>query len=111
MSIDYFLHSKKIYKHIEYHLKDIISLYDEFIELTENEEITNNYNKDEDVRFLKQTKCEYNEKIRQIHFFKDYLNKKIIDMCNHNFVKDSIDISPDKSQNIEYCTRCEYTKQ
>ena len=32
-------------------------------------------------------------------------------MCEHNFVKDSIDISPDESQEIEYCTFCEYTKK
>ena len=111
MSIDFFLHSKKIYKQIEFNLKDIVHLYEEFIELTESEEITCAYNKDEDIHFLKNVKNDYNERIKQIKFFKDYVNRKIIGMCEHNFVKDSIDISPDESQEIEYCTFCEYTKK
>jgi predicted DNA-binding protein (UPF0278 family) len=110
MSIDYFLHSKNIYKNIEFHLKDISSLYEEFIELTEREEITFKYHKEDDINFLKKTKEEYEEKIKQIHFFKDYVNKRIVEICNHEFVNDLIDISPDKSKQIEYCTHCEYTK-
>jgi hypothetical protein len=37
-------------------------------------------------------------------------NRKIICNCSHNFIKDSIDISSELSQEIEYCDICEYTK-
>ena len=30
--------------------------------------------------------------------------------CNHNFIKDLIDIDPDKSREIEYCLNCRFTK-
>ena len=29
--------------------------------------------------------------------------------CKHNFIDDYIDIEPEKSQKITYCTLCEYT--
>jgi hypothetical protein len=109
MSVDFFLQSKKIYKHIEHNLREIVELYKEFIELTENEEGDAPYSKDNDILFLKKKICEYEEKISEIHNFKDYINTKIVSLCNHNIVEDSIDISPDLSQEIKYCTHCEYT--
>ena len=36
---------------------------------------------------------------------KDNCNK-----CNHQFIKDLIDINPDFSKEITYCTLCGYTK-
>jgi hypothetical protein len=29
--------------------------------------------------------------------------------CEHNFITDCDDISPDKDRNIKYCTKCEIT--
>ena len=110
MSVDYFLQSKHIYKQIECHLKEIIEIYNEFIELTETQESIVKYNKDDDIKFLLKTKEEYIEKIKQIGCFKEFVNQKIIDKCDHNFVKDTIDVSPDLSKQIEYCSNCEYTK-
>ena len=46
MSVDYYLQSKKVYKNISYHLKEIIDIYSEFIELTKAEENKYNYNKE-----------------------------------------------------------------
>ena len=110
MSIDYFLQSKHIYKQIEYNLKEIIELYKEFIELTESQENIVKYSKEQDIQFLIKTKEEYNEKVKNIGFFKDFIKQKMMDCCQHNFVKDEIDISPEKSQQIEYCSICDFTK-
>ena len=42
---------------------------------------------------------------------KKICDNKIIHLCNHDFEKDSIDITPpDKSENIMYCKICGYTK-
>jgi hypothetical protein len=37
----------------------------------------------------------------------DLLNKKILECCPHNFIEDYIDISPEVSQKITYCSICE----
>ena len=109
MSVDFFLQSKKIYKHVEQNLREIVELYKEFVELTVNEEGDVLCSKENDILFLKKKICEYEEKINEIHHFKNYINTKIVSLCNHNIVNDSIDISPDLSQEIKYCTHCEYT--
>ena len=44
-----------------------------------------------------------------IQLLKSVCNKKIEQLCKHEFVEDAIDINPDKSQNIRYCSICEYT--
>jgi hypothetical protein len=31
-------------------------------------------------------------------------------ICNHEFIKDDIDLTPDRSQRIVYCTKCFITK-
>ena len=111
MSIDYYLQSKRVYKNISYHLKEIVELYNEFIELTKDEENLYNYNKEADITNLEKLKTTYQDKLKELSFFKDYVNNKITDLCNHEFTEDSIDITPDTSQNITYCNKCEYTKE
>ena len=37
------------------------------------------------------------------------LCKLIKETCNHNYIIDDIDITPDKSMRIKYCTICETT--
>lgn len=36
--------------------------------------------------------------------------KKRTKKCQHNWVVDYIDLTPDKSQQIQYCSKCEETK-
>jgi hypothetical protein len=47
---------------------------------------------------------------KQIRFLEgklDTLNKKIERVCNHTYVEDWIDIDPDRSVKIKYCSICE----
>jgi hypothetical protein len=45
-----------------------------------------------------------NSDYKKIHtFVKNYLSK----YCNHSIVRDEIDIDPERSQTIFYCTKCE----
>ena len=37
-------------------------------------------------------------------------DKKIQELCPHDFIDDMIDITPDRSEHITYCKICEYTK-
>ena len=50
------------------------------------------------------------DKINHITQMITNLTKDIHDNCLHEFVNDSIDIDCECSQNITYCTICEYTK-
>jgi len=56
---------------------------------------------------LYKEKCTYNIPSYLIHFFNKIINDKIIECCPHEFVEDDIDISPDRSQKIYYCSICE----
>lgn len=40
---------------------------------------------------------------------KSCIPKKDNNKCEHQFVRDLIDITPDKSMEITYCILCEYT--
>ncbi len=54
-----------------------------------------------------------NELVKQrerISKLKDICIQQIKTHCNHNYVDDYIDISPECSQKITYCTICEHTK-
>jgi hypothetical protein len=48
-------------------------------------------------------------KLKYINNLRNICEKKIIKLCNHEFINDVIDINPEKSQNITYCKICEYT--
>jgi len=47
------------------------------------------------------------EQIQLIEIYKD----KIYKLCNHEFIDDEIDITPERTQKITYCTICESTKK
>ena len=50
------------------------------------------------------------EKLNIIKSITKEINVDIYKLCEHNFITDTIDISPEKSQNICYCTICELSK-
>lgn len=58
------------------------------------------YNKTENIYLRKHM----NSKINNI-------NKKINELCVHTWVDDMVDITPDKSIYITYCSKCELTKK
>lgn len=61
-------------------------------------EIINNFNKNSD------------EKSNEIIEFIYFLQSKLDNICDHEWVLDSIDITPDISENICYCDICKITK-
>ena len=42
--------------------------------------------------------------------FLKHIDEQIKNKCQHNYVTDDIDIDPDKSMKICYCSICEHTK-
>lgn len=108
MSLEYYLYSKKKYEYIISNLNDIIEQYDEIFSYADNLNIKN----DEDMLELFQqtiNKDKIKLKLICLHQLKNNCQEKIKTLCEHDFVDDTIDINPDKSQNITYCRICEYT--
>ena len=85
------LHKK--YYTILLHLQKIVDIYDDMVDIDIEEE-----------------RKYYLEKITHITETIKNVTKDIQENCNHHFVNDSIDIDCECSQNITYCTICEYTK-
>jgi hypothetical protein len=102
MSINYFLSSKKKLQKILSYLNEIKLTYCE-IEMERDDGINDEY--------ITEQVNEYEKKILELDLTIEYLNQFICHNCEHTFVEDVIDITPDRSQNITYCTICEYTKE
>lgn len=107
MSINYFLSSKKKLETILPHLNEIKLMYSEmYLENFEN--YSNDFIK---RRYIQNLITDYEAKISDVKMEIANFQKIICSICQHTFVEDMIDITPDKSQKITYCTKCEYTKE
>lgn len=116
MDINYFLYCKKKYNNMIYYFDNVIQEYDDII--NNSISVSQNINH-EDIKLLnfeiqisnmvilKKIYIEEKEKIS--YLIKD-CNEKIMKVCIHDFIDDSIDITPELSQNISYCSLCGYTK-
>ena len=100
MDINYFLSSKTRLEKILSYLYEIKSTYNEI----ERRHYIN-------YEYIEDEINDYDKKINNLEEIIKYLNELICNNCEHTFVDDLIDITPDKSQNITYCTICEYTKE
>jgi hypothetical protein len=99
MDINYFLSSKKKLQKILSYLNEIKLTYCEIRDDGVNDE------------YITDQISEYETKITELDLTIEYLTQFICNNCEHTFVEDVIDITPDSSQNITYCTICEYTKE
>jgi hypothetical protein len=111
MSLEYYLFCRESYKEIISNLENTIKIYEMIIHNTflEEENIDHNY-----LEFL-QPKVNNNflifiQQLTHIKILKKMCDDKIIHLCSHEFVDDSIDIDPDRSENITYCKICGFTK-
>jgi hypothetical protein len=98
---DYFLFLKIKYSSILENLNDICNVYEEIIQ---NDNVNN------EIILLNTHLKEinlYKSQIQNIEYLLENISNKIKNNCQHNFVDDLIDIDPDKSVYITYCTKCE----
>ena len=106
MTPDIFFLFKKRLNAIQYNLQEITSSYNDIISNKELYDIPN----DEMVK-MENMKKNYEHEIEDINTLIQVANDKMVSCCQHDFVKDTIDIDCEKSQNITYCTICEYTQK
>ena len=102
MSLHYFLSCKRNYIKIIQKLEYIIETLDD-INYMSISECPNNYNQGKNKEF-------FTEKIKYFQDLINNCNNELDHLCCHNYVDDVIDITPDRSQSITYCTICETVK-
>jgi hypothetical protein len=100
-NLDYFLFLKKKYTCILENLNEICNVYEEIF----NNDIINNKSILK-ISHLKEIDL-YKSQIISIEFLLENISNKIKNNCHHYFVDDLIDIDPEKSMHITYCTKCE----
>ena len=109
MSLEYYLFCREKYSDIIINLENILESY----------EILENYNNEEKEKGLKGALIRFNhsicknlflEKKQHIIEQKKICDVKINKLCQHEFEDDTIDITPDRSENITYCIICGFTK-
>ena len=109
MSLEYYLLCRNNYENIILNLRDIIENYDDIFLHT----AALNIDECENIIDLHQHnayKEEFKSKLKYVKSLRLMCELKIQNLCNHEFVEDAIDITPERSQNITYCKICEYTK-
>ena len=109
MSLNYYLFCRNSYDKIIKELDYIISTLEEIDVYKEEEEEEAQTNPDIILANQHHDKLFFSSRKQHMQLLRDTYNKIIETMCNHTFIKDTIDISPDRTQNIRYCSICEYT--
>ena len=111
MSVDYFLHCKDKQEVVKAYLTEIIHIYQDLIETAETQTTQDGYNKVEDINLFTIIKETYLEDLNETNAFCKALEKISQKICQHNYIIDLIDITPDRSSQIEYCQTCGHTKE
>ena len=111
----FFNNMKTELSYINYHLYEIIKVYDSLNTSIDNFIIDNpeedlNQEEKEEKQILKIKFIEfmehYNSKMDETTIMKNHIDELIKEKCEHNFIDDTIDSGLDKSTNIRYCTKC-----
>jgi len=95
-----YLFLKRKYESIISNINEIIFLYNEI--LVNNIDNTLHKNLLDEIAYYEEKCAQLNNTILQIDII---LTKD----CDHNYVEDEIDITPECSKRITYCTICEHT--
>jgi hypothetical protein len=108
MSLEYYLFCRQKYEEIISNLDNILEAHDSINDCTNNEK---------QIESIPYKLLQHNDNKVFLFDIKTHMMKlrnlctnNINHLCKHDFERDTIDISPDKSQNITYCKICGYTK-
>jgi len=109
MNLNFFFELKKKNEKLIKQIEEEIIVYDEIMGcISDNCEY--NYMTIDFLNYYNNLSEKCVEKLNIIKSITKEINVDIYKLCEHNFITDTIDISPEKSQNICYCTICELSK-
>ena len=106
MDINYFLLLRGKYNSMLSNINNMIETCVEIDEYTD-EYVSNNDRALYIIFNSHANKKNFLEKKQEIQNLKNICNQYIHSLCNHEFVKDDIDIDPDRSKTIIYCQLCD----
>ena len=106
MDVNYFLLMRKKYDTLVQQLDFIIETYKEIKEIKEFKE-----NQEFKESSTHSSSCFYTEEKKRITQLREDCNHYIYSLCNHDFVSDTIDVHPEKTVTIVYCSLCELTQK
>ena len=116
MSLDYLLKMKNENDYTIAYLKEINMNYAKMKEETVLNLIDTSLNVNEDVlqynKHITEINANLNEQdehLKKLILLNNKIRSKLTSMCKHEWIQDSIDIDPDRSQTIEYCKICQVT--
>jgi hypothetical protein len=116
MSLDYLLKMKNENDYTIAYLKEINMNYAKMKEETILNLIDTSLNVNEDVlqynKHITEINANLNEQdehLKKLILLNNKIRSKLTSMCKHEWIQDSIDIDPDRSQTIEYCKICQTT--
>jgi predicted house-cleaning noncanonical NTP pyrophosphatase (MazG superfamily) len=98
--MNYNLFLKNKYQNILSNLKEIIYTYNEIKSTNVQNNLCDKIT--EEIQY-------YEEKYKELSDIVLCISCIISKECEHNYIDDVIDITPDLSQHITYCTLCEHT--
>ena len=107
-SLPFLLKMKEKYETLEFHFQYLLNTYREIKDVLEEYHSS----KDESLMEMKpiQVMIEfYQAQLDRSRFYVNDFQEKIQNNCEHTFIKDLIDLHPERSQEICYCTSCGYT--
>lgn len=107
MSLEYYLFCRKQYDDIIKGLDEILEKYELMCVITTAECVERDYY---EILQPHDNKHLFTEKLRHARKCRKLCEQKILELCEHNYITDIIDITPDRSQQITYCSICEHTK-
>jgi len=117
MSLDYLFNMKSDNDYICAYLKEIKNSYDKMKEETLfnliDTSITTNldyYQYNKTITEINELLNQHSEHFNQLLLLNEKLSQKIVSLCKHEWIIDTIDIDPDRSKTIEYCKVCGISK-
>jgi hypothetical protein len=114
-NIFFYLELKKRHTNLIYYLEEeeeinLRNLHNEII-LYINDNCIYNYMSVDLINFYENLRDIRKEHIEKLMNVKKNIDAKIYELCDHNFITDTIDIGLDKTQTICYCSICELTQK
>jgi hypothetical protein len=118
MSLDYFLALQNNYYKMLTDIRNVITMYEDILNdfacVHPNDSISPipaNIDTDFVLNEIKKDARKkisfYEEECKKLLEMKNICDVEIYRLCNHEYITDNIDITPDKSMAIDYCKICE----